>query len=360
MGRHFDCRATGRSFPRLHPGARQLARYVFQSYMRLEHINWEDRTVQLRDEMSNLPLSAVELSQRICRDLKALLVGDLQVALDLQRSWAVEFGKATEVQETLHGFSSLGRWEAADRREESARRTTADLINHRLNRLAQEGRSLIDINLWPDLVAKHTAVTLEALFTHQFVNAYAATAVGVPPLPPLRFFDELGDRVAVMLAALGEEAQRPESLLVEIGVFRGLFALSILRRSAMKYVGFDDYNPRHVPNLYDSVRGMLKAEAGERAELHRLTSEEGAAVSLPTASGLADHVFIDGEHEYVALLKDLRIWWPRVKPGGYIFGHDLCVVFPGVAQAVAEFCAEQHCDRVTIGLDTLFWIQKPQ
>ena len=36
----------------------------------------------------------------------------------------------------------------------------------------------------------------------------------------------------------------------------------------------------------------------------------------------ADFVFIDGNHTYPFVLKDLENYWPKVKPGGYLTGHD--------------------------------------
>jgi predicted O-methyltransferase YrrM len=35
-----------------------------------------------------------------------------------------------------------------------------------------------------------------------------------------------------------------------------------------------------------------------------------------------DIVFIDGDHSYEACLEDLTVWYPKVKQGGLIIGHD--------------------------------------
>ena len=45
--------------------------------------------------------------------------------------------------------------------------------------------------------------------------------------------------------------------------------------------------------------------------------------------------FIDANHSYEGVTKDLEAWWPKLKKGGWLFGHDLCG--EGVARAVAEF-----------------------
>ena len=36
-----------------------------------------------------------------------------------------------------------------------------------------------------------------------------------------------------------------------------------------------------------------------------------------------DFVFIDGDHSFNATLKDIQIYWPKVKKGGIFAGHDI-------------------------------------
>jgi predicted O-methyltransferase YrrM len=49
-----------------------------------------------------------------------------------------------------------------------------------------------------------------------------------------------------------------------------------------------------------------------------------------------DVLFIDGDHSYDAVKKDIELWYPKVKPGGIISGHDFGDHAPGVKQAVKE------------------------
>lgn len=50
-----------------------------------------------------------------------------------------------------------------------------------------------------------------------------------------------------------------------------------------------------------------------------------------------DVVYIDMEHTYDAVKKDIEHWLPKVKIGGYIAGHDYAYIFPGVVKAVNEY-----------------------
>jgi predicted O-methyltransferase YrrM len=61
-------------------------------------------------------------------------------------------------------------------------------------------------------------------------------------------------------------------------------------------------------------------------------SSESASLLFEDKS--LDFVYIDAAHDYENVKKDILLWLPKVKPGGYIAGHD--IVLPGVAAAVGE------------------------
>jgi len=48
-----------------------------------------------------------------------------------------------------------------------------------------------------------------------------------------------------------------------------------------------------------------------------------------------DYVFIDADHQYESVKKDILAWLPKIKPGGIIAGHDYVSDF-GVDKAVQE------------------------
>lgn len=54
-----------------------------------------------------------------------------------------------------------------------------------------------------------------------------------------------------------------------------------------------------------------------------------------------DFIFIDACHEYECVIADLNAWYPKLKPGGWIAGHDYYAGHYGVDRAVNEFFYEK-------------------
>jgi hypothetical protein len=61
------------------------------------------------------------------------------------------------------------------------------------------------------------------------------------------------------------------------------------------------------------------AFAGDRALLRRAQSTDAAAAYL---DGSLDFVFVDADHSYLGCRGDIEAWIPKIKPGGWIGGHD--------------------------------------
>jgi len=55
----------------------------------------------------------------------------------------------------------------------------------------------------------------------------------------------------------------------------------------------------------------------------------------------ADFIFIDGDHSFESCYSDLVTWYPKLKEGGILFGHD-CVPGSGVSEAVEKFSKEYN------------------
>lgn len=58
------------------------------------------------------------------------------------------------------------------------------------------------------------------------------------------------------------------------------------------------------------------------------------------ADGALDAVFVDGDHSYAAVRKDLEFWWKKVRVGGQLLGDDYWM--NDVSRAVKEFAQEKN------------------
>lgn len=71
---------------------------------------------------------------------------------------------------------------------------------------------------------------------------------------------------------------------------------------------------------------------------HKLASVE--ASKLYSNESL-DFVFIDGAHDYENVKNDINAWYPKIKNGGVIAGHDYVIPSP-VQVAVDEFFKDNN------------------
>ena len=74
--------------------------------------------------------------------------------------------------------------------------------------------------------------------------------------------------------------------------------------------------------------------------VHQMESTEAAKLFEP---GTVDFVFIDAQHTEEAVNADIVAWWPVVKPGGLLAGHDYG--YESVERAVKKFFGERAPER---------------
>ena len=131
---------------------------------------------------------------------------------------------------------------------------------------------------------------------------------------------------------------------VEIGTCTGDYADEFLSRwPGRMLICVDPYGPYGL-DPYDREADRLSAIArlsrhGIRCRMIREPDTDDLADRIVRCPGRPDLVFVDGDHDYEACGRDLKIWWRRLTPQGILAGHDYCEKLPGVIQAVDEFVA---------------------
>lgn len=59
--------------------------------------------------------------------------------------------------------------------------------------------------------------------------------------------------------------------------------------------------------------------------------------------GTVDFCFIDADHTYPSVDRDIHAWWPKIRPQGFLSGHDYGIG-EGVKRAVNELCARENLE----------------
>jgi hypothetical protein len=121
--------------------------------------------------------------------------------------------------------------------------------------------------------------------------------------------------------------------LVEVGVLHGQSAAYLLelshRRGNFRRLDLVDTFPQGT----QPVRDVLEPFVDVLGAMHVGLSWDVAA---RYADGELDAVFLDADHALESVRNDIRAWWPKVRVGGVLAGHDYTPEIPGVVQAVTE------------------------
>jgi hypothetical protein len=162
-----------------------------------------------------------------------------------------------------------------------------------------------------------------------------------------------------------------DAVCAEVGVWKGEFSERIYRvTQPREFHMIDPWAPyrckgkfREAPEM-DALYQGVKARLGNRpgVKIHRDTSETGLT-KFP--DNHFDWVYIDGNHYYEFVLKDLELAFRKVKPGGFITGDDYdwgyaAEPFPfPVRKAVTDFMAATSMADIQLSLiDDQFVIAK--
>lgn len=130
---------------------------------------------------------------------------------------------------------------------------------------------------------------------------------------------------------------------VEVGSFAGRSAAYLAvdlenirsQRLAKKPAHFDLVDTFEAPGIGgpDAVRERLASVS----HIVSVCPGDSAASASRYEDGSLDWVYVDADHRYEAVRRDILAWLPKVRKGGVIAGHDYAA-YPtfGVIEAVTE------------------------
>jgi len=147
-------------------------------------------------------------------------------------------------------------------------------------------------------------------------------------------------------------------ICVEIGVFSGKNAKAMNESlNISKFYLIDpyiEYNEIHTSKKLP----FAKVKAHKRNEFWDNTNvwiEEFSNDAINKIKEKVDFVYIDGNHNYEYVKKDLELYWDKIKSGGIISGHDIQYI--GVSKAVLEFAYKKELE-INFGDRRDWWIIK--
>ena len=139
-----------------------------------------------------------------------------------------------------------------------------------------------------------------------------------------------------------------EGIAAEIGVARGAFSEVILEQARPRQLHLIDAwaSDRYGEPMHREVLRKFGPQIGRgQVHVHHGRSTE---VGRKFPDSYFDWIYLDTDHSYETTRAELELYGPKVKPDGFMAGHDFTKgntdrwIRYGVIEAVFEFCVRHH------------------
>ena len=163
-----------------------------------------------------------------------------------------------------------------------------------------------------------------------------------PPVPPTVFwFPRTVRRRGQVIAHLARHNKW--RLGVELGLWEGATMDRILSECPrVSMIGVDLWKPQpRNPGReswkewdHDKHEATCRSRLAAYGERATIIKGRTVAAAKHVEDGTLDFVFIDADHSERGVRADIRAWGPKLKPGGWMMGHDIS--WPSVRAAVDD------------------------
>lgn len=139
--------------------------------------------------------------------------------------------------------------------------------------------------------------------------------------------------------------------IADVGCWTGTSSVlfsQIAKENNGKVFSIDWFRGSETSNLVDAARyfnikqvfldNISQFDSSNCIEVLEMTSLE-AVKRIPDES--LDVVFIDADHRYRFVTEDIVVWYPKVKIGGLICGHDCDMLLPKGLESLKEVFKDQ-------------------
>jgi hypothetical protein len=153
----------------------------------------------------------------------------------------------------------------------------------------------------------------------------------------------------------------------EVGVYEGHVSQALLTTfPRLRMVMVDPWKPfdggdwtgSQSEEFFRQVKLAAMNRVSDMIERCLILEMESVDAARHISNKSLDFVFVDANHRYECAIADINAWWPKIRLGGLISGHDYNDA-RGVKQAVAEFSQSTGLP-YEVGKDTVWWMWKPR
>ena len=118
----------------------------------------------------------------------------------------------------------------------------------------------------------------------------------------------------------------PDAVMVEVGSYAGESAVIFAESGRFASITcVDPWDDRQYAPAPATPFAAVEAAFDERTRAFPIITKVRAC-SVDAAERFEDAsldlVYIDAQHDYANVLADIHAWRPKVRPGGYVTGHD--------------------------------------
>jgi len=135
-------------------------------------------------------------------------------------------------------------------------------------------------------------------------------------------------------------------IAVEIGADKGKNALNVLRTLSIKkiylidpYENYEERSKKEMSSAEIEAKKRLKPYKNKIIWIKKFSDK--AFKDIPNE---IDFIYIDGNHEYEYVKKDIENYYPKIKKGGILAGHDISnpKYGKGIIKALMEFSIKNN------------------
>jgi len=145
----------------------------------------------------------------------------------------------------------------------------------------------------------------------------------------------------------------------EIGVFFGYNSRDLNKFLNISKLYLIDPYEKYEGYKKDSAYNLLKRAKKNSHKINKKKNifwiEKFSDKAVKDIKEDLDFLYIDGNHEYEFVKKDLELYWKKIKKGGIMAGHD--IQYRGVSKALLEFANKNNLE-VNFGDRRDWWIIK--